>query len=570
MAEYVVRVLVEGTIDKEFDYLVPAALSSHVAPGTIVRVELGGRRVGGWVTEVDVVPASEFVLKPIAKVTGWGPDADLIDLARWGARRWSGRVANLLTTASPPRAVTGLPTSAPTKATPPVADATVEDALDSGVSVLRAPPTEDVFAAVQAAAARGEALVVAPSVDVARHLAARLRRSGATVALYPDDWARARAGATVVGARAAAWAPMVDPSAFVLIDEHDEVHQEERVPTWNARDVLIERARRAGAPCMLISPIPTLEALAVGRLVTRPLSVERNGWPILDVADRRREDPRRAGLFSPTLIRHLQSSRRVVCVLNRKGRSRLLACDACGEIALCEHCDAAVRQPESDYVCPRCDTRRPPVCQACGATASRNIRAGVSRVREELEALAREPVDEVTASSTEPPRARVVVGTEAVLHQVSEADVVAFLDFDQELSAPRYRAAEQAMTLLVRAARLVGSRRGLGRIVLQTRQPDHEVIRAALHGDPERLVEPEAKRREVLGYPPFRAVADVSGAAAEAFIGAMGQPLGIEILGPNDGHWLVKASDHDQLAGTLAAVPRPNGRLRLEVDPLRI
>ena len=40
-----------------------------------------------------------------------------------------------------------------------------------------------------------------------------------------------------------------------------------------------------------------------------------------------------------------------------------------------------------------------------------------------------------------------------MLHQVPSADVVAFLDLDHELLAPRFRAAEQALALLARAAR---------------------------------------------------------------------------------------------------------------------
>ena len=72
------------------------------------------------------------------------------------------------------------------------------------------------------------------------------------------------------------------------------------------------------------------------------------------------------------------------------------------------------------------------------------------------------------------------VGTEAVLHRVTEADAVAFLDFDQELLAPRYRAVEEALALLARAARLVGGRRPGARVLVQTRVPNHEVLDAAL------------------------------------------------------------------------------------------
>ena len=196
----------------------------------------------------------------------------------------------------------------------------------------------------------------------------------------------------------------------------------------------------------------------------------------------------------------------------------------------------------------------------------------VSRLREELEALARKPVFEITGETTEtvPEGAHIFIGTEAVLHRVGRADAVVFLDFDQELLAPRYRAAEEALTLLIRAARLVGDRNGDGQVVVQTRLPQHETIQAALHGDPERLVAREQVRRQLLQYPPYAAVAVVSGVAAPAFITALGQPLGVDVLGPTDGEWMLRAPTHDALLDALASTPRPGGRLRIAVDPLRL
>jgi primosomal protein N' (replication factor Y) len=373
----------------------------------------------------------------------------------------------------------------------------------------------------------------------------------------------------------------VDPlSGVVVLDEHDESYQEERAPTWHARDVALERARRAGVPCVLVSAVPTLEALAAGVLLTASRAEERAGWPVVDVVDRSQDDPVRGGLLSERLGPLLRGERRVVCVLNRTGRSRLSACDRCGRVARCETCQAAVvHTADGSLACLRCATRRPLVCDHCGSTVLRNLRAGVTRVREELEALARRPVVEVTAATagTSLPDAGVYVGTEAVLHQVDRADVVVFLDLDQELLAPRYRAAEQALGLLARAARLLGGRdRGArgggepGRLVLQTRLPNHEVVQAALHADPARVAAAEHERRSLLRFPPAAALASVSGAAAGDYVAALGRPLGVEVLGPDDGHWLVRATDHRTLCDTLAATPRPTGRLRVEVDPLRI
>ena len=197
------------------------------------------------------------------------------------------------------------------------------------------------------------------------------------------------------------------------------------------------------------------------------------------------------------------------------------------------------------------------------------LRVGVTRAAEELAALARTEVVEVTGETAPGSLsdARIYVGTEAVLHQVPQADVVAFLDLDQELLAPRYRAAEEALALLARASRILGGRRRDGRLVLQTRLPEHEVVQAALHADPSRVSGAERERRRILGYPPSTAMAAVSGAAADEYVLGV---EGVDLLGPRDGTWLLRAPDHATLLSALEQAPRPAGRLRLDVDPLRV
>ena len=118
--------------------------------------------------------------------------------------------------------------------------------------------------------------------------------------------------------------------------------------------------------------------------------------------------------------------------------------------------------------------------------------------------------------------------------------------------------------------RLTGGRASGGRLLVQTRLPHHEVLDAVLHADPGRLAATEWPRREMLRFPPIAALARVSGAAAAAFVAGLARPPGLEILGPGDGDWLLRAPDHDTLCAALAAAPRPPGRLRVEVDPLRV
>lgn len=562
-------------LGRAFDYLVPDGMDGRVGVGSLVRITLHGRRVGGWVIGLDSTPPDGTVLQPLSKVTGWGPPPDVVGLADWAAHRWAGRPVAFLRTASPPRAVTGVPDAwTPSHPVPTTGDQLAEAAFSTnGVwqpTVLRLAPGADRFPLVLSACRRGDALVLLPSVGDAESLGVRLRRAGVPVAVMPDEWAQARGGATVVGARSAAWAPVVDLAAVLVLDEHDEAHKQEQTPAWHARDVVVERARRAGVPCVLASPCPSLEALEAGRLVTQPRSVEREGWPIVDVIDRRQDEPGRAGLYSPRLVELMRGGGRVLCVLNRKGRARLLACAACGEMAGCERCGAALGQTEpGTLTCLRCDLSRPTVCAACGGTRMKLLRVGVTRAAEELAALARTEVVEVTGESVPGSlsEARIYVGTEAVLHQVPQADVVAFLDLDQELLAPRYRAAEEALALLARASRILGGRRRDGRLVLQTRLPEHEVVQAALHADPSRVSAAERQRRRILGYPPSTAMAAVSGAAADEYVLGV---EGVDLLGPRDGTWLLRAPDHATLLSALEQAPRPAGRLRLDVDPLRV
>jgi primosomal protein N' (replication factor Y) len=570
-------------IDKVFDYTVPEAMDTDVRVGTMVRVVLHGRRVGGWVVrdgpDEAAGPPAARALRPLAKVTGWGPPPELLDLAGWAAWRWAGRRASLLGTASPPGAVRGLPARA--RRAPGPDPAIVDDEVasllvdalrprpDGGSTLLRLPPATDPVAVAVTAALSAPVLVLFPANADAARAAAALRRAGVPVAVHPREWATARAGgSTVVGARAAAWSPSPDAAAIVVIDAHDEAYQEERAPTWHARDVAVERARRAGIPCVIVSPCPDLAMTTnAARLVSASRASERMGWPVVDVIDRRDDDPR-TGLFSERLATALRRADRAVCVLNRKGRARLLACAACGDVARCERCSAAVVLEDTALKCGRCGLERPPVCASCGAGRLKALRLGVTRVREELAALTGRSVGEVTADTGDLPGDDILVGTEAVLHRVGGGvPIVAFLDFDQELLAARYRAAEQALALLARAGRLVGGRRSGGRVLVQTRLPKHEVLEAALHGDPERLARPEADRRRELRFPPFSALALVSGAAAPELAERL---RGVEVLGPDDGRWLVRAPDHDALAAALAAAGRPPGRLRVEVDPLRL
>ncbi|HUY30982.1 MAG TPA: hypothetical protein VMV02_08330 [Acidimicrobiales bacterium] len=595
-------------LDREFDYEVPERLARDVVMGSIVRVPLRNRRVRGWVVGGPGAPDDGRALLPVAEVISSGPGAEVVALARYGAWRYAGRVRALLAAASPPRVVRSLP--APGRpgsgAARPggVVDRAAREALGHGRAVLRLPPAasrlEVVTAVLDASAGAARTaralsvLVLVPERHDAEVLCRRLRRLGHDVAAYPGEWPEAAAGGrVVVGNRAAALATVPGLAAVLVLDAHDESYVEQRMPTWSAWVLAAERAARAGVPCVLVSACPTLEQLAWGRLVVLPRAQERAGWPPLEVLDRREDDPR-SGLFSPRLAPLVAGALEArpdlpaVCVLDRTGRARLLACGACGELARCETCGAALLQRSrpapgsaSTLECPRCDEVHPGLCPACGSTRLKLLRLGVARAAEELAALTGRAVVEVSGraadSRTEVPAAGLVVGTQAALHRTRAASVVVFLDFDQELLAPRYRAAEQALALLARAARVVGNARGLpgapggrARVVVQTRLPDHEVVAAAAHADPDLLCGPEAARRAALGLPPSRALAALTGDGAAALAAELRRAGSgrLEVGERGGGRHLVRAPDAAQLADALAAARARGFDARVEVDPL--
>jgi primosomal protein N' (replication factor Y) len=562
-------------VERVFDYLVPDALAQFVRVGAIVRVPLHGRRVRGWVVADDVTPDTDERLLEVLAVASDGPTAGVVALADWIAWRWSGPRIAVLRSASAPNRVAPTPS--------PSSELASSNREMSGSltqvrrRVVRTPPLADRRETVAAMCpADGSTIVAVADPSRARSLAQYLRGAGRAVAfLHSDDpdaartdsWRRAARGrCVVVGGRTAALAPVPDLAAAVVVDDADEALQEERSPTWHAREVLLERADRAGAPFAVVSPAPTVEALAIpGTAVEAPApDVEARGWPRTLVVDRR-EEPPGAGLLTDALTGALRESSGVsVCVLNRRGRFRLLACDAC---------HALLRWDRG--------ADRPLVCDECGASRLRVLRTGVARVREELAALfPKRRVADVDAATGVVGEADIVIGTEAALHRSElrrrHPTLVAFLDLDQELLAPRFRAAAQAHWLTTRGAQLLAGRpRGETQLVVQARQADHEVVRALVTGRPTLVADAETERRRAIGFPPFGAVAELSGdePAVLATIDAIRGFDAILIVGPTDGRALVVAPDAASLADALAVghtAARPVGRVRTAVDPPRV
>lgn len=587
----VARVVPDVTgVDKVFDYLIPSELQDAVGIGDRVRVPLHGRNVPGWVTAIGSTAdgfseVDETKLRAVIKRLGFGPSAEIVALAQWASHRWCGRLRAFFVAASPSTLVATLPTARylrdQVKATGDIA--VVSTVHESRSLLIQRGPLKSPIDVVVGAASVGPTLVIIPTVVRARLFAASLKRHGFTVAILPDEWNSAAGGVDVViGSRTAVFARIPQLRSIVVIDEHDDSLREERTPTWHVRDVAIERAQRANISCILMSALPSVAAKvwAGDRVLKSKERESYSEWPQIALIDRTLDERWSNSLLSSDFIAELRDhSRRIVVVLNTKGRARLLACATCKSLARCISCDAAVEiGATGNFSCPRCSAQRPQACSKCSSAKFLTLKPGVSKLREEIaQAAGRKVADvvEVTgggAAEVAIDQSKMLfIGTEAALHRVHEADTVVFLDIDQELAAPRYRASEIVGSLFVHAARLVGRSNVGGKVMVQTHSIDSPVLQAmaTLHID--QYLRSVSEMRKFMNLPPFGALAQLSGNGIDEAIHELQRNVFVHVSAASDNSYLVKANDWQVLADALSEIEAVNGvRLKVQVDPARV
>ena len=172
-------------IDKVFDYLVPESLVPRVGRGTRVRIDLNGRRVGGWI--VDIGSAEERTdlqvdinrLVPIVSVSGDGVEPDVLPLTKWISQKWFGSWRATLSSASAPR-MRGRHVNARRGQNPHFPDDEVSkaarDVVSHGGGMLVVPPLASALHVVAELARDGSVLAICPTQRMAVMGAAALRR----------------------------------------------------------------------------------------------------------------------------------------------------------------------------------------------------------------------------------------------------------------------------------------------------------------------------------------------------------------------------------------------------------
>ena len=87
--------------------------------------------------------------------------------------------------------------------------------------------------------------------------------------------------------------------------------------------------------------------------------------------------------------------------------------------------------------------------------------------------------------------------------------LVGVIDADLGMSGADPRAAERAWQQLEQVAGRAGREKHAGRVLFQTYQPDHPVLKALVSGDKDLFLEAEAEARENQKLPPYGKLASI-------------------------------------------------------------
>ncbi len=413
--------------------------------------------------------------------------------------------------------------------------------------------TEVYIEAIKLVLERGQsAIVLVPEIALTPQTVSRFRSHlGDRIAVQHsrmslgerfDAWRKLREGehSVVIGPRSAVLAP-VQNLGLIVVDEEQEpsYKQFDPAPRYHARDVAVMRAHMNQAVCVLGSATPSLESYhnALGGKYTLLKMPER--VPVSDGKPARLPKVKRVDLVAERMKRTLQGSfsammreaiaerlvrkEQVILLLNRRGYAPILECQACGWTPSCRDCAVSMTMHTRGrhLRCHYCGyaTRIPEACPKCGELDFALLGTGTQRVEEEVAALFPEAVIlrmDLDTTSTKDSHfkilkrfgsgeADILVGTQMIAKGLDFPNVtlVGIMNADTRLLMPDFRSAEHTFHLLAQVAGRAGRGDLAGEVVLQTRNPRHDVIQRACRHDFEGFAAAELEERQLLGYPPF-------------------------------------------------------------------
>lgn len=377
----------------------------------------------------------------------------------------------------------------------------------------------------------------------------------------------------VVGTKGAVFAPFTDLGLIVVDEEHESSYKQfDKKPFYHGRDAAFQLAKLHDAKFVMGSATPSYEmqfAVKQQRVVLAELNEKYDGGKAAELMYLNVGELKKAGkmnsMFSDPVQLAIQSAmdlkQRVVVYHNRKGYVPYIECGDCGLTSQCKNCDISLTYYKSsdNQRCNYCGYQQvvPSKCVACGSQDLRLKGTGTEKLAEELSQLF--PKARVGRFDQQSMRKRddfqrillafergeidILVGTQLLAKgiDIENIGLVVVPDSDMLLHIPDFRSHERAFQQLQQLAGRIGRRAERGVMMIQTYQPEHEVLKALKTGDYNGLMETEMEQREVFGYPPFTKLlkidvkhldAQVATEASRWLADQLRKQLGNLVLGP--------------------------------------
>lgn len=399
----------------------------------------------------------------------------------------------------------------------------------------------------EAIAAGKQVLYLLPEIALTTHVIERLRQYfGANIGVYHsrfndnervEVWQKVLNNEykVVLGARSAVFLPFQDLGLIIVDEEHEVSYKQfDPAPRYNARDAAIFLANMHRGKVLLGSATPSFESYFNARTHKYGLAelTERFGGtelPVIEVVSIAEETKKKTiqSHFTSVLMLDIQQAlankEQVILFQNRRGYAPVLLCKICAYTPKCINCDVSLtyHKHSGKLHCHYCGYKEdtPSVCPACGSTHLEYKGFGTEKIEDELAMLlpdariARMDLDTTRSRNSlqnilndlEEKKIDILVGTQMVAKGLDFADVtvIGIINADSMLKFPDYRANERSYQLLAQVSGRAGRRGKQGKVVIQTYDVNHRVIKQVIENNYRDLYFTEMEERKSFNYPPF-------------------------------------------------------------------
>ena len=362
-----------------------------------------------------------------------------------------------------------------------------------------------------------------------------------------EQWNNIRTGKAkvIVGPRSGVFAPAVDLRLIILDEEHDSSYKSESHPRYNAKDIARMRSQITGCSVVLGSATPSVESFyaanagAYKLLELKSRARQEATLPTIVPVDMKEQIKLGSGDMLSLPLRQAMSvafseNKQVILLLNRRGFSRTLVCEDCGEPVTCKNCSVPMtlhnnrRNGTQSLICHYCGYTIPSYeakCGICGGNHFTKAGFGTQQLEEFLHTIfPHEKVLRMDQDSTMTPgahkeiiekfankEASILIGTQMIAKGLDFPDctVVGVLGADLMLASSSFKASERAFQLITQAAGRAGRGEHPGTVFVQSYRPDQPLFKFACTQNYRAFYEQEIDYRQKLKLPPFKAVGEI-------------------------------------------------------------